>query len=99
MCWSMVSYALMHQHNLVIRNTIRQQHTKHTMAEINNKSTGRMVILNFANDNAPVVKEYSGKDYIQFGEKNDYSDFIISLYNRSAKHNAIINGKVNYIVG
>jgi len=69
------------------------------MAEINDKSTGRMVILNFANDNAPVVKEYSGKDYIQFGEKNDYSDFIINLYNRSAKHNAIINGKVNYIMG
>ncbi len=66
----------------------------------NKEKTAGIVIPNFCTDNAiPVFKEVSNKDYILYGEKNDYPEFLTSLYNRSAKHNAIINGKCNYILG
>jgi hypothetical protein len=34
-----------------------------------------------------------------YGEHNRYPDYLLEMYQRSAKHNAIVNGKVNYITG
>jgi hypothetical protein len=36
---------------------------------------------------------------MQYGQNNDYPQYLLDLFNKSAKHNAIIRGKVNYIVG
>lgn len=73
------------------------------MAEILiNKSAANptgVVILNFSQDNAPIIRERTGRDWIEFGDKNDYPDFLISLYNKSPKHGAIVNGKTKYILG
>lgn len=52
--------------------------------------------LNFADSKIPEFKEVRNKDYILYGEENDYPQYLLNLYNKSAKHNAIINGKVNY---
>jgi len=58
-----------------------------------------LVILNFQEARQPEYREKRGKGYIEFGEKNDYPNYLLSLYNKSAKHNAIVKGKVNYIIG
>ena len=58
-----------------------------------------LVILNFQEARQPEYREKKGKGYIEFGEKNDYPNYLLSLYNKSAKHNAIVKGKVNYIIG
>ncbi len=58
-----------------------------------------LVILNFAEAKQPEYKEKKGQGYIEFGYKNDYPNYLLSLYNKSAKHNAIVRGKVNYIIG
>jgi DNA-binding MarR family transcriptional regulator len=47
----------------------------------------------------PVYKEVKGKDWVYYGEKNDYPNYLLRLYNNSAKHNAIVTGKVDYICG
>lgn len=47
----------------------------------------------------PIYKEVKGKDYIYYGELNDYPNYLLRLYNNSAKNNAIITGKVDYICG
>jgi hypothetical protein len=47
----------------------------------------------------PVYKEVKGKEYIYYGEKNDYPNYLLRVYNNSAKHNAIVTGKVDYICG
>jgi len=47
----------------------------------------------------PVYKEVKGKEYIYYGEKNDYPNYLLRIYNNSAKHNAIVTGKVDYICG
>lgn len=57
------------------------------------------LILNFAEARQPEYKERKGMGYMEFGEMNDYPNYLLDLYNKSAKHNAIIRGKVNYING
>ena len=47
----------------------------------------------------PIYKEVKGKDWIYYGERNDYPNYLLRLYNNSAKHNAIVTGKVDYICG
>lgn len=47
----------------------------------------------------PIFDERNGQDFINYGIDNDYPYYLLNLYRRSAKHNAIINGKVGYILG
>lgn len=47
----------------------------------------------------PEFREWKGKPYVMYGDDNAYSDYLIYLYNRSAIHNAIVNGKVRFILG
>jgi hypothetical protein len=47
----------------------------------------------------PIFKELKSKEFIYYGEKNDYPEYLLRLYNNSAKHNAIITGKVDYTCG
>lgn len=47
----------------------------------------------------PIYKEVKGKEYIYYGERNDYPNYLLRIYNNSAKHNAIVTGKVDYICG
>jgi len=60
-------------------------------------------ILNFAAQKVPDFKEERGKDWVMFGTegeyKNRYPEYLLDLYRRSAKHNAIINAKKDYVVG
>jgi len=47
----------------------------------------------------PVFKVVTGNDFVVYGEDNKFPMYLLEMYQRSAKHNAIINGKVNYIFG
>jgi hypothetical protein len=58
-------------------------------------------VLSFAEAKQPEYREKKGEGggYIEFGHKNEYPNYLVDLFNKSAKHNAIIKGKVNYITG
>lgn len=60
-------------------------------------------VIKFAASDLPEFKEEKDVDWIIYGTeknwKNLYPDFLLWLYNNSATHNAIVNNKVNYIVG
>lgn len=58
-----------------------------------------IVVLNFADSKIPEFKEVRNKDYVLCGADNLYPEYLTYLYNKSAKHGAIINGKSNYILG
>jgi hypothetical protein len=45
-----------------------------------------------------MLENRSGK-YITYGFANEYPYYLLDNYRRSSKHNAIVNGKVNYIMG
>jgi len=61
--------------------------------------TDSIVILKFAEARQPEYRERKGQGYIEFGDRNDYPEYLLDLFNKSAKHNAIVKGKVNYITG
>lgn len=54
-------------------------------------------VLTFAEARQPEFKEKRGEGYIQYGDRNDYPNYLVDLFNKSAKHNAIVKSKVHYI--
>lgn len=62
-------------------------------------SHSNVITLKFENHKVPEFKEVKGKEWVYFGEDNQYPDYLTELFLRSAKHNAIINAKVNYVYG
>jgi len=58
-----------------------------------------IISATFADSRIPEMKKRTDKPYVNFGAQNDYPDYILTLYRKSAKHQAIINGKVTYITG
>ena len=57
------------------------------------------IITEFASAEVPVFLEKKNKNIVYFGIDNLYPFELIDLYNDSSTHNAIVNGKVGYIVG
>ena len=47
----------------------------------------------------PEEKAVRGQEYLSWGSKNDYSFYLIDMYNGSAWHQGIINTKTHYIAG
>lgn len=47
----------------------------------------------------PIMMENHQHDYIMYGLANEYPYYLLNMYKRSAKHNAIVNGKTQYIIG
>lgn len=62
-------------------------------------SSPEFIVLKFADSKIPVFKESRNKDYIKYGDKNNYPEYLTYLFDKSAKHNAIITGKAFYIFG
>lgn len=64
-------------------------------------TTLKVVNMQFDIQKPPTFKEQRGKDWIMYGiDKpyvNLYPQFLIDLYNRSAKHNAIVSAKSEFI--
>jgi len=57
------------------------------------------IVLQFDQAQQPRFVEKKSKGYVEFGELNNYPEYLLGLYNESPKHGAIIKGKCNYIYG
>jgi hypothetical protein len=71
------------------------------MAKIKNTTEIEFVKrkFNFADSVIPIFKKPITNGIVKYGNKDDYGDYLINLFNKSSKHSAIINGKVVYIFG
>jgi hypothetical protein len=58
-----------------------------------------LMFLKFADAEVPKFKEVKASGIVSFGEDNGYPQYLEKLYNKSAKHNACIDGKSNFIFG
>ena len=56
-------------------------------------------IVNLASYNRPKISEDKNRDWVDYGEDNDYYSYLIELYTNSTTNNAIINGVSNMIYG
>jgi predicted transcriptional regulator len=55
--------------------------------------------INFHDNKLPVFKENKAKGFVTFGADNLYPDFLVELFNKSPKHNAIVSAKASFIAG
>ena len=56
-------------------------------------------ILQLAKYEAPVIQEAKRENWVEFGEDNDYYNFLINCYTNSTTNNAIINNVARLIYG
>jgi len=47
----------------------------------------------------PVFEKDKNKEWVNYGEDNCYPQYLVDLFNRSAKHNAILTAKQKYTYG
>jgi len=67
---------------------------------MDNKQPGTAVmVVKFADSKIPKFKESRNKDYIMYGEDNQYPEYLTYLFDKSGKHGAIISGKAKYVFG
>ena len=59
----------------------------------------RVSFIKFADVKVPVMKELPNKGWVLFGEDNKFPNMLLNMFNKSSKHNGIVLGKVNYIIG
>jgi hypothetical protein len=56
-------------------------------------------IVSFDSEQVPEFLQKRNKKWVYYGKDNLYPDYLVKLFNRSAKHNAIVEGKQKYIAG
>lgn len=61
--------------------------------------TNGLIKIEFTDSTSPTTKKVGGKDWIGYGEHNDYYAFLLDLYDNHPVHAAIIKSKVKYISG
>jgi len=66
---------------------------------IKKTKTSEFGFVNLSTYTSPVIKEVSGKDYIEYGADNNYFQYLIDRYNGSPTNNAAINGISQAIYG
>jgi len=59
----------------------------------------QFVLVQFAEAKQPEYIEKKGEGWIGYGHRNDYPNYLVELFNKSAKHNSIVKSKVHYICG
>lgn len=58
-----------------------------------------LLVVKLDNAKMPEFKEVKNKDYILYGDNNLYPQYLLELFTRCSKHNAIVTGKAQMIKG
>ena len=48
---------------------------------------------------SPDEVDIKGREFVSWGARNDYPDYLLSLYNNVATLRSIINGSIDYVLG
>ncbi len=73
--------------------------TPKKQATIMSTSSSKVHVVNFSSYTTPVVKEVQGKDFVEYGDNNDYFGYLIDRYNGSPTNNAILNSLMDLTFG
>lgn len=61
--------------------------------------SSKVHVVNLSSYTTPVVKEVQGKQWVEYGEDNNYFQYLIDRYNGSPTNNALVNGVIDFIYG
>jgi hypothetical protein len=66
---------------------------------IDNNNRERIRVINLTSYTRPEIKESSNNEWVEYGDDNEYFQYLIDRYNGSPTNNAIINGVVELLYG
>lgn len=58
-----------------------------------------LMVIKFNYQPLPTMVEKKNVDWVLFGEKNEFPEYLLKLYNECAKHRALVCGKALYTFG
>jgi len=73
--------------------------TPKKQATTTSTSSSKVHVVNLSSYTTPNISEVQGKDWVQYGDDNNYFQYLIDRYNGSPTNNALINGVVDFIYG
>ena len=73
--------------------------TRKQQATTTTSSSSKVHVVNLSSYTTPNITEVQGKDWIQYGDDNNYFQYLIDRYNGSPTNNALINGVVDFVYG
>ena len=78
-----------------------QTRTEHTQRTMDNKFNFKSIKKQFAARVKPSEAIYASEDrsFVKYGERNDFPNYLIDLYNNSSIHSTCVNAIVDGIVG
>lgn len=72
---------------------------QHTTMSTSLSNGSKVHVVNLSSYTTPVVKEVQGKQWVEYGEDNNYFQYLIDRYNGSPTNNALVNGVIDFIYG
>jgi hypothetical protein len=63
------------------------------------RKTYKFSLIEVGSGQTPIFGERAGNQYYLYGNRNNYPDYLIELYDSCSSHQAIINGKARMIMG
>jgi len=63
------------------------------------KKFSEPIVIKLQHHKTPDFKEVRGKDWVYYGEKNDYPQYLQYLYDRSVYHRALLDTKIHFVYG
>ena len=72
---------------------------RNSLGQFAKNSKSEISLVNLSSYTTPIMKEQPNKDWVKFGEDNDYFQYILDRYNGSATNHAAVNGIAQQIFG
>tara|TARA_R100001163_G_scaffold21759_1_gene18529 strand:+ start:1840 stop:3732 length:1893 start_codon:yes stop_codon:yes gene_type:complete len=72
---------------------------RNSLGQFAKNSKSEISLVNLSSYTTPIMKEQPNKDWVKFGEDNNYFQYILDRYNGSATNHAAVNGIAQQIFG
>ena len=82
-----------------MRKVNKMAKKRYTTKPLPKAEKGKIHIVNMSSYTRPEIKEQYNRDWVEYGEDNNYFNYLIDRYNGSATNNAAINGIAEMIYG
>lgn len=82
-----------------MRKVNKMAKKRYTTKPLPKAEKGKIHIVNMSSYTRPEIKEQYNRDWVEYGDDNNYFSYLIDRYNGSATNNAAINGIAEMIYG
>lgn len=72
---------------------------RNSLGQFKKSSKSEISFVNLATYTSPDVVELPNKDWVKYGDDNNYFQYLLDMYNGSPTNNACINGLSQQIYG